>query len=247
MTFSKQYSNHLETIRIVIENINKNDAVKAKLIADDLYDDTKIQEGESLYTESVGFFNRRITRRGEVNAKSAESKRLKREIISEFVSNRKRLQAVFRDDPETWAAFGLDKNVEYKIGNMISQNINFYNAPLTSADLLSKASVAGITQPRLQAGLTRIQDYQTARTDYVSLRGTLQELTESRNKSVRKLTLWYCGLVNALRQIYKDNPQALESLGIFSRNKPVPKKKTDQQDTDSTDTTNSSSTSQDNS
>lgn len=224
---SKTRSNYIESSRIILESINKDESVKTLLSAND-YDETSLQALDTLRLDSVALFNQEIVRRNEALAKSSEVTRLFDEIRLEYGSIRKRMKTMFIDDPEGTAAFGLTKPIEETIANVISQNINFYNAALTKPELLAKAQTAGITQTRLQAGLARVQAYQTLRTEYVSMRGSLQELVEARDKSIRILRSNMNALVYTLRLVYKDNPQALESLGIFARNKPVKKKKNTQ-------------------
>ncbi len=229
MTFSSNYyANYLEDTRITFDNLGKSPQIKEKLVGFG-YDDNRIQEGVTLHARAQELFRQHLEKRQEKTAKREQLKESSKQVFKEYIDHVRRLRVELRDDAEATAALSLSGRRERGRAGFIEQAANFYNTTINNMNILEKIQRFGFSLEKLKDGLARFEGYLTLRSEVDKLEGECQRLVEERDKAFRLLKGWLAAFAVTCRVAFGDNPQILEEIGIFVRNRPKTRRKKEEE------------------
>ena len=117
------------------------------------------------------------------------------------------------------------------IHTFLAQAINFYTNAMEKQHILDRIVKFDLTRERLQEELDEVKALQDLHKQHTNLMGDNQRLMVERDKKQAKMRRYMKQLKTVLFMLFEEeNPQILERLGIFVRNRPRPK--TDKNNTD---------------
>jgi len=128
----------------------------------------------------------------------------------------------------------LDGERKRRISSFIVQATNFYTNTMSKQHILDSIARFQLTPERLQEELDKLKVLRDLHKQHTNLMGENQRLTLERDKKLAKLKRYMKQLKTVLFMLFEEeNPQILERLGIFVRNRPRPKTDKNKNNTDS--------------
>lgn len=216
---SKSNSDFLSSSNATLVNIESNTAMLGRLQTRS-YSTTRLTAGSNKIANAQAVFRSHLQKRQEKLAASVKIQEKRREVQDRCVSFGTSLRYHFKKEPDMIKNLGLDVRWSRRNADFIEQTLHLYNRALTTPEILARLVAEGIEEPMLQSDMALIQEYEAQRRDFVRLKGECQELVEQRDLAIAEAKSWMAGLKTTLRAIYRNNPQALESVGILVRNAP---------------------------
>jgi hypothetical protein len=230
---NKKYSNYLEFSRTVFTNFDTVPDFKDRLSGEG-FDDEKMQQGRELndYFESMynSFLQAQQQRNSQRNVLNKAFNKFKRE----YRTIHQRVQQEYFHDIEFLELLGLTNPREKEKTKYIDQAANFFDVSLNNESVKLKLAEKKITETLLQRGKTALDGYYAAFAKYEEFNGTCQSIWQQRVEAYRFLKAFLDSLETSAKLAYFENPQELEKLKIFVRNKPAASKKTDEEPTEPT-------------
>jgi hypothetical protein len=228
----KKTEKYLEDTRITLQ-ILKDDAYVKGVILRYGYTDERLDEGIALHGEVDAIYQELITRRGE-QAKSSLSLRKKFNEVSKKYSYLVSIfKTAFYETPELVKELGLEGERKRRISSFITQSISFYNNTMEKQHILNSIAQFALTTEKLQEEFHQIKVLQDLHKQHINLMGENQRLVLDRDKKTAKLRRYMKQLKTVLFMLFEEeNPQVLERLGIFVRNRPRPKTDKNKNNTD---------------
>ena len=227
---NKSIEKYLEKTRITLQTL-KDDAYVKGVILSYGYTDERLDEGIVLRSEVDEAYHVLITSRGE----QAKSSLFLREKFDEVSKKFSYLASIFKtafyETPELIKELGLDGERKRRISSFIVQATNFYTNTMAKQHILDSIARFQLTPEKLQTELDKVKALQDLHKQHTNLMGDNQRLKVERDKKQAKLRRYMKQLKTVLFMLFEEeNPQILERLGIFVRNRPRPK--TDKNNTD---------------
>ena len=229
---NKSIEKYLEKTRITLQTL-KDDAYVKGVILSYGYTDERLDEGIVLRSEVDEAYHVLITSRGE----QAKSSLFLREKFDEVSKKFSYLASIFKtafyETPELIKELGLDGERKRRISSFIVQATNFYTNTMAKQHILDSIARFQLTPEKLQAELDKVKVLQDLHKQHTNLMGENQRLTLERDKKLAKLKRYMKQLKTVLFMLFEqENPQILERLGIFVRNRPRPKTDKNKNNTD---------------
>ena len=207
-------SQRVNSIYVLIENINSNVDVKTNLFASG-YAESRYTNGETMYTEAKEI----IDNRTKINKKKLQASRKVRRKSAQFYEmfkdHRALARKAFRDNEELLSALGVSQPIKRKFASKLEQGSQFYTTAIEYTDVQEGLTPLGLTLDKLQVGLALVTELTKLNADQEDMKGELQRLTESRNKKLVDLYKWVDELLTVLEILYKDEPQTLEKFEVL--------------------------------
>jgi hypothetical protein len=236
---NKTTEKYLEDTRITLQ-ILKEDAYVKGVILSYGYTDERLDEGIALHGQVDAIYHELITSRGE-QAKSSLSLRKKfKEVSKKFSYLASIFKTAFYETPELIKELGLEGDRKRRISSFITQATNFYTNTMAKQHILDSIAQFDLTPEKLQEEFDQLKVLQDLHKQHINLMGENQRIVLELNKKLAKLRRYMKQLKTVLFMLFEEeNPQILERLGIFVRNRPRPKTDKSKNNTDSqTDTDN---------
>jgi hypothetical protein len=117
-------------------------------------------------------------------------------------------------DPLKLQMLGLDGRRPRRFASWLRQVNRFYNNAIDNQEILPLVAEYGVTNEKLIAGKELVKKVEIANDDHDKARGTAQQSTVDRNKTLKILDEWTFAFKKVCRLALKDRPQLLEKLGI---------------------------------
>ena len=226
----KSISQRVNSIYVLIENINTNVDIKTNLFASG-YAESRYTNGETMYTEVTDI----IDTRTKINKKKLQASRKLRRKSAQFnemfKDHRALARKVFRDNEELLSALGVSQPMNRKFAKRLEQGSQFYTTAIEYTDVQEGLTPLGLTLEKLQAGLALVKELSKLNADQEDMKGELQRLTDNRNKKLEELYKWADELLTVLEILYKDDKQTLEKFEVIVYSEgysPKKKSETDQ-------------------
>jgi len=219
----KKTEKYLEDTRITLQTL-KDDAYVKGVILSYGYTDERLDEGIALHGEVDAIYHELITSRGEQAKSSLALKKKFDEVSKKFSYHVSIFKTAFYETPELVKELGLEGKRKRTIHTFLAQAINFYTNAMAKQHILDSIVKFDLTQERLQEELDKVKVLQDLHAQHTNLMGENQRLTVERDKKMAKLKRYMKQLKTVLFMLFEEeNPQMLERLGIFVRNRPRPK------------------------
>ncbi len=134
-----------------------------------------------------------------------------------FKTHRKILKLALHKNALLFNKAGLNKTLERKRVALINQAIECYLSILNEPRIIEKVAEYGFTKEKIELALKRFRNLQNLYTQFTAEHGEQQEIRVKRDDKINELEE-ACHEIKVIAQIvFKNNPQALEKLGIIIR------------------------------
>jgi hypothetical protein len=210
---SHTIDNRLSRARLAIDNAMSDEAIKAALLPYG-YDDTRLQEGKTLYDNTMTLQRTQEKEYGEQYDATAEFNKLFDDADLAYRDVIKIARIALRDKPGAWQALDLNGRRKNTIAGWLKQAQQFYTNALANADTVTAMSRFGFDQTKLQAGLDGVNAVASANAALQKEKGEAQDATKKRDAALDDLEQWLADFKVVAMIALRDNSQWIEKLGL---------------------------------
>ena len=206
----------LEQYRVSFENVEKQPEI-ATIMAEFGYDETLLTEGKTLLTktrQAIDFNKKEDDETSEAYKNFTE---LKENLAKTYTLHRKKGKVIFRKEPTTLNKLALTGSLPTAYIKWLETVKKFYTVAAADSDIQSKLVRLKITTEEINGTIQLITNLELARAEYLREKGESQDSTKSKDKAFGEIDDWMSEFYAVAKIALEDNPQLLESLGIFVR------------------------------
>ncbi len=203
----------------ILENLKKDDVVKGRV---EVYgfDQAGIDSMVAIRTETSDLYQDYITACGDQMKYSKLVEEKFNDCLRRFRRHVIVLKKVFFDEPDVIKELKLDTASRKSVASFVSLVTNIYNSCIKKNHIQARLAPMGLTPEKLQEELVEVAQLEALHQEHRRVIGERQRLRVDRDKKVKELKSWQERLRQCLLLVFEeDNPQYLERLGVFVRNK----------------------------
>ena len=206
----------LEQYRVSFENVEKQPEI-ATIMAEFGYDETLLTEGKTLLTKTRQAFDFNKKEDDETTEAYKNFTELKENLAKTYTLHRKKGKVIFRKEPTTLNKLALTGSLPTAYIKWLETVKKFYTVAAADSDIQSKLVRLKITTEEINGTFELITNLELARAEYLREKGESQDSTKSKDKAFGEIDDWMSEFYAVAKIALEDNPQLLESLGIFVR------------------------------
>ena len=206
----------LEQYRVSFENVEKQSEI-ATIMAEFGYDETLLTEGKTLLTKTRQAFDFNKKEDDETTEAYKNFTELKENLAKTYTLHRKKGKVIFRKEPTTLNKLALTGSLPTAYIKWLETVKKFYTVAAADSDIQSKLVRLKITTEEINGTIQLITNLELARAEYLREKGESQDSTKSKDKAFGEIDDWMSEFYAVAKIALEDNPQLLESLGIFVR------------------------------
>ena len=206
----------LEQYRVAFENIGNQTEI-ATIMADFGYNETLLTEGKTLLTKTRQAFDFNKKEDDETTEAYKNFTELKENLAKTYTLHRKKGKVIFRKEPTTLNKLALTGSLPTAYIKWLETVKKFYTVAAADSDIQSKLVRLKITTEEINGTIQLITNLELARAEYLREKGESQDSTKSKDKAFGEIDDWMSEFYAVAKIALEDNPQLLESLGIFVR------------------------------
>ena len=206
----------LEQYRVSFENVEKQPEI-ATIMAEFGYDETLLTEGKTLLTKTRQAFDFNKKEDDETSEAYKNFTELKENLAKTYTLHRKKGKVIFRKEPTTLNKLALTGSLPTAYIKWLETVKKFYTVAAADSDIQSKLVRLKITTEEINGTIQLITNLELARAEYLREKGESQDSTKSKDKAFGEIDDWMSEFYAVAKIALEDNPQLLESLGIFVR------------------------------
>ena len=206
----------LEQYRVSFENVEKQPEI-ATIMAEFGYDETLLTEGKTLLTKTRQAFDFNKKEDDETTEAYKNFTELKENLAKTYTLHRKKGKVIFRKEPTTLSKLALTGSLPTAYIKWLETVKKFYTVAAADSDIQSKLVRLKITTEEINGTIQLITNLELARAEYLREKGESQDSTKSKDKAFGEIDDWMSEFYAVAKIALEDNPQLLESLGIFVR------------------------------
>ncbi len=212
----KSESKFMERARTALANASNHPEIKTAL-ADYGMDDKKLAEGNKLYTntKNVWEMNKKEDTESSVALNSYKGKY--NEFSSLFKRHRNQTLIYFKKQPDILITLGVKGRFPAKYNDFFDKVGQFYKGIKNNAAIQTQMDLIKVTSSIVNKCLTLLKDLLAERSNYDKELSESQDATKSKDAALLELKEWMEDFDAIAKVALYDNPQLLESLGIFVR------------------------------
>ena len=206
----------LEQYRVSFENVEKQPEI-ATIMAEFGYDETLLTEGKTLLTKTRQAFDFNKKEDDETTEAYKNFTELKENLAKTYTLHRKKGKVIFRKEPTTLNKLALTGSLPTAYIKWLETVKKFYTVAAADSDIQSKLVRLKITTEEINGTIQLITNLELSRAEYLREKGESQDSTKSKDKAFGEIDDWMSEFYAVAKIALEDNPQLLESLGIFVR------------------------------
>ena len=206
----------LEQYRVSFENVEKQPEI-ATIMAEFGYAETLLTEGKTLLTKTRQAFDFNKKEDDETTEAYKNFTELKENLAKTYTLHRKKGKVIFRKEPTTLNKLALTGSLPTAYIKWLETVKKFYTVAAADSDIQSKLVRLKITTEEINGTIQLITNLELARAEYLREKGESQDSTKSKDKAFGEIDDWMSEFYAVAKIALEDNPQLLESLGIFVR------------------------------
>ena len=199
--------------QVAIDNAVSDSEVKS-LLAEFGYDDTRLNEGKALLDTANQLQQTQQKEYGDQFEATGALKEAWEKADKEYMRFVKIARIALKSEHALYQKLDLNGARKKTLSGWLAQAKQFYLNALADIAVLEKMAAFGMTQAKLQAGKTQIEETETANAAQEKEKGEAQQATLERDKAVDKLEDWMSDCIAIARIALEEKPQFLEKLGI---------------------------------
>ncbi len=196
-----------------INNSLGDDKVK-NVVAGYGYTEEKLNEGAALLHAAEEMYETQKKEYGDVDAAQNEFAGAKKEAHTVYMVNLKIAQIAFKNDLQAQSTLDLNTRRASTFSGWLKQTLGFYHAVLSNDNWKAAMSAFGITQEKLEAGLSMVEQVNAKAEKVKKEKGDAENATQLRDEKFETLHEWISDYEEIAKIALADKPQLLEKLGI---------------------------------
>jgi len=219
-----------KTIEIYLyrEGLTLQDSKTDTLIKDQIgtygYNDVRLEEGITMHTILTSVNQNLIAGRGEQLKLAVLVKDQFGEVRRKYSHLVEVLKSHFHKNKDIIKELALDDPIRQTIPTFVPRAINFYTLIINRPHLLAAAAIFGLTAEKLQEEINQVTKLLGLHKEHRILIGENQRLTKERDIKLEEFRRYMNEFKSILFMLFeKDNPQILERINVFVRNKRQPR------------------------
>ncbi len=201
----------LQNYGVLFQNLNKETELSAEL-AEYGYDAARIAKGKELYDKAVESYQKSKKESTEETTASMSFRKKLDEITQLYLSDRKKVKLIFKDQPDVLKNLSLKGAVSQVNANFLQEMKDLYQSLDENQVLQEAVKVFKITPEYIKSQLDKIKQIELAYGDYLQEKGESQQATKDKNKAFAELDKWVKELYGFAKLALEDRPQLLESI-----------------------------------
>lgn len=205
----------IDRARVAITNAANPDLVNA--LTSFGYDTAKLAQGQALLSAVLAAQNTQINRYASQRTATDAVTDSRKALEELYVPHLKIARVALKGDRGAGQALGLEGKRYADFPRFVAQARLFYEGLAASPAYAAALAVYGQTDAQLQAGRAAVAAVETAHAAQKMGVGSAQNATKVRNAALKKLENWLADFLEIARVALRDQPQRLESLGVFVR------------------------------
>ena len=202
----------LELFRVSLENATQQTEI-ASIMSEFGYDQTKIDEGKSLWEDTRMKIDEKKTEGDEKSAAYSVFTGKKAELAVKYRLHRKKAKVAFGNDPLTLKRLLLTGVMPSTYVKIMENYRKFYYELDGDTTLQSKLAVLKVPVEEIQLGKQLIAEIEAARIQYHREIGESQDATQHKDAAFGTLDKWMSEFYAVAKIALEDKPQLLEALG----------------------------------
>lgn len=207
----------IERSRIALSSYKTNPEINLGL-SDYGYDETTVDGGWQLHAKADTAFKANQTETIETNLVSEDYKKAYKKRASVFKKHRNMASIFFKRSPEVLMELNVKGRFPSNYIAFFNAHELFYSAIKNNADIQAQFDRIKITAPVIGDCEAELAILKNKRADYDREFGESQAATQEKNESIEELREWMEDFDAMAKIALWNQPQLLESLGIFVRN-----------------------------
>ncbi len=209
-------SKFLERARIALTNAESHTEIKP-LISEFGMDETKISEGWTIFNKAEASLNTSKQEDIEKKVSSNSYKLTFEEFLGLFKRHRNQSLIFFKKHPDFLVKLGIKGSFPNQYNKIFDNAKHFYSAIQKHSDIQEKLLLCKITPETVTDCLAKRENVMSLRATFDKESGEAQDATVQKNLNLIELKEWIEDFDIIAKIALYDNPQLLESLGIFVR------------------------------
>jgi len=203
---------------------SKIDPLIKEQIATNGYNDARLEEGITMHGILTSINQNLIAGRGEQLKLGILVLDQFAEVQRKFSHYVEVLKSHFHNTKDIIKELALDDTIRRTIPTFVPRAINFYTLLINRPHLLAAAAIFGLTAEKLQEEINQVTTLLGLHKEHRILIGENQRLTKERDMKLEEFRRYMNEFKSILFMLFeKDNPQILERVNVFVRNKRQPR------------------------
>jgi hypothetical protein len=179
------------------------------------YDDTRLQEGEALYSSASELQTIQVKEYGDQYSATDEMNLARALANKTYIAHLKIARIALVGDRGAGASLELDGKRKVTFSGWLNQGKTFYTNALASPDVGTALGRFGITLEKLEAGQQLVNEVEEKMNSQLIEKGEAQNATQVRDEAFEELQDWMGDFITIARIALADKSQYLEVLGII--------------------------------
>ena len=209
----KSLAARLLAAQVAIDNAISDSEVKS-LLTELGYDDTRLNEGKTLLDTTNQLQQTQQKEYGDQFEATGALKEAWEKADKEYMRFVKVARIALKSEHALYQKLDLSGTRKKTLSGWLAQAKQFYLNALADTVVLEKMAAYGMTQAKLEAGKTQIEETETANASQEKEKGEAQQATLERDNAVDLLEDWLSDFIAIARIALEEKPQLLEKLGI---------------------------------
>lgn len=178
------------------------------------YDDTRLKEGEALYTLASELQASQVREYGEQYSATDELKLASAVANKTYMEHVKIARIALQGNRGVGASLQIAGTRKVTFSGWLKQAKTFYDNALGSSEVTTAMARFGITQEKLEAGQKLVNEVETKLNEQLKEKGEAQNATQERDEAFEDLQDWMGDFIGIARIALDSKSQYLEILGI---------------------------------
>jgi hypothetical protein len=197
-----------------ITNAVGSDEIKSAIAAYG-YDDTRLQEGEALYSKASELQVIQVKEYGDQFSATDALNLAKAVANKTYIQHLKIARIALIGDRGAGASLHLTGKRKETFSGWLKEAKTFYTNALGSADVTTAMGRFGITREKLEAGQQLVNEVEEKMNSQLKEKGEAQNATQVRDEAFEELQDWMGDFIVISRIALDGKSQYLEVLGII--------------------------------
>jgi len=199
--------------QVAIDNAISDTEVKT-LVAEFGYDDAKLNAGKALLDSANDLQHKQQKEYGDQFEATSELNEARQTADKTYMRLVKVARVALANDYALVQKLDLRGERKKSLSGWLAQAKQFYLNALADPTVIEKMSAFGMTQDKIEAGKTLVDQAEQANAAQKKEMGEAQQATLERDAAVDALNDWHSDFIAIARIALEDKPQLLEKLGI---------------------------------
>jgi len=179
--------------------------------------DQQLNEGWQTFTQAKDSWEKNVAENAEATNASAAYSAQYDKVNGTFKRHWKQSKLLFGAIPEALVTLGVQGQFPRSYEQLCAKAEIFYKSAKANNNIAAKMQVIGLDARTCDSALSEIATLQSMRSAREKESSDAQSATKTKNQALIELDDWMEHFDALARLAFFDNPQQLESLGIFVR------------------------------